>query len=452
MDQGVLSNILQHRKSVIALGGEPSDLLGGNLGRNNSIIFGGGIPTQRKLSSIDHLRNVNIEPPTCSVSFRAHTKAITSIAINETRDIMITGSTDCSIRIWTMCGRYVGTLGQKNGWTLSDRVLDLNKLPQIIPDDVRRVASANTLRTVKGGVHTQWKTVKNALAFLTPIKAKAKGDKEKDEKEKEGKEGKEDKDKQEKEVKLPVLNAKNGLLAKTKNLAAENKKQEATRRPSVTTVWMDDMAMKTIMEFQPVDKVEQTYQKYLENGVTSQILGKTFWNNHKRHRRERAPLSSNYNRDNAPGEGIRPPLAPVPQLTLQDKPSDYFTVSKHNPVRWEAKHAIVYSRLPVASLENTVCPKLGKSIMSELGRTDTIKKWNDGTLQNQIKRNETSNDTHLLGDKPNNFGLIKLASRAKNVQRASNILKNRIKTSNMNLEKLLEQTGKNNKNFGKLAV
>merc|ERR1712127_771661 len=35
-----------------------------------------------------------------------------------------------------------------------------------IPEDVRRVASANTLRTVKGGVHTQWKMVKNALAFL----------------------------------------------------------------------------------------------------------------------------------------------------------------------------------------------------------------------------------------------------------------------------------------------
>jgi hypothetical protein len=50
---------------------------------------------------------------------------------------------------------HIGTLGQKNNWAMDESVLDLSKLPQIIPEDVRRVASANTLRTVKGGVHTQ---------------------------------------------------------------------------------------------------------------------------------------------------------------------------------------------------------------------------------------------------------------------------------------------------------
>merc|ERR1712173_433865 len=137
---------LQPRKSVSALSGH----------RRN----------KRLGSNIGYMENVCLEPPPLTTSYRAHTMGITSIAINESRNIIITGSTDCSVRIWTMCGRYIGTLGQKHNWAMDESVLDLSKLPQIIPEDVRRVASANTLRTVKGGVHTQWKMVKNALAFL----------------------------------------------------------------------------------------------------------------------------------------------------------------------------------------------------------------------------------------------------------------------------------------------
>ena len=95
------------------------------------------------------------------------------------------------------------------------------------------------------------------------------------------------------------------------------------RKPSMTTIWQDDQPMKTIMEYQAQDKVEQTYQKLLEKGITSTILGKHGWK--KKYRRERAPLAANYERMNAPGEGPRPPLAPVAQLSLADKTPDVFT-------------------------------------------------------------------------------------------------------------------------------
>ena len=61
-------------------------------------------------SNTAYMENVRLQPPTLTTSFRAHTKGITSIAINESRNIIITGSTDCSVRIWTMCGRYRGFL------------------------------------------------------------------------------------------------------------------------------------------------------------------------------------------------------------------------------------------------------------------------------------------------------------------------------------------------------
>ena len=313
---------------------------------------------------------------------------------------------------------HIGTLGQKNNWAMDESVLDLSKLPQIIPEDVRRVASANTLRTVKGGVHTQWKMVKNALAFLrldvtskadeaeglktirTPfgvIKKRvgpSKADREKLEAEANNKNNNDSKNNDNSgdikvgealpgDIKIgeiknntpKIENAKtsheyetnlekirNGELKNDANSLGANKNnnqlgqrrssmkiQKPIRRPSMTTIWMEDVPMKTVMEFQQSDKVEQTYQKLVKHGITSSVLGKYGWK--KKFRRERAPLAANYERLNAPGDGLRPPLAPVAQLTLQGTTADMFTVSKHTPVRWEAKHAIVYSRLPFATLD-----------------------------------------------------------------------------------------------------
>ena len=420
---------------------------------------------------------------------------ITSIAINESRNIIITGSTDCSVRIWTMCGRYIGTLGQKHNWAMDESVLDLSKLPQIIPEDVRRVASANTLRTVKGGVHTQWKMVKNALAFLRLDIGK--GGEEGINVEKNVEEGvkmiktpfgvikkkiekKEDKNNSSKsEDNKPVINLEtqqnnNKNEENNKNLNKNNNNKDdikigqinpikndtsrdlsikrsgmrMQRRPSMTTIWMEDAPMKTIMEFQQTDKVEQTYQKLVKHGVTSSVLGKHGWK--KKFRRERAPLSANYERLNAPGEGLRPPLAPVAQLTLQDMKKDIFTVTKHTPVRWEAKHAIVYSRLPFATLDTPTPPVISNVIRKELGQSDSVKRWTDGSLEQQIRASST-NKNEIGSDGIGAEKLLRLANRAKHVQRASKILKQRINNSKMNLKDHSMNKLKNNNDLGSIS-
>lgn len=44
-------------------------------------------------------------------SFRAHTRPIHSVDLVSDRDILITASADCSVRLWTVNGQYIGTFG-----------------------------------------------------------------------------------------------------------------------------------------------------------------------------------------------------------------------------------------------------------------------------------------------------------------------------------------------------
>ena len=54
-------------------------------------------------------RETLIWPPKLN-SFRAHLKSITFIDYAEDKRLLITGSNDCSIRLWTLCGKYIGNL------------------------------------------------------------------------------------------------------------------------------------------------------------------------------------------------------------------------------------------------------------------------------------------------------------------------------------------------------
>ena len=321
---------------------KPSAAMGGLLGlEEDDIMFRKSVRSKEGKSP---LSQVNKTPPKIIKGFKAHTKAISSMCINESRNVLITGSSDCSVRVFTMCGRYIGTFGQKNFWKLDDHVMDLSKLPQLIPEDVRRVASANTLKTIKGGIHSQWKTVKNALAFLQSTTTSSVPKEDEDE-EDSGEKSETtattlqvDPSLRPRKSLLPNIDAGSGLTVRRKSSIAGT----VPRRPSMTTVWVDDMPMKTIMEFQSNQKVEKCFQKIMEHGVQSGVYDKHAWS--QRYRRERAPLKANYERTNAPGEGPRPPLAPVAQVSAAEAGPSTFTVTKHNPVRWEAKHAIVYRK------------------------------------------------------------------------------------------------------------
>ena len=66
-------------------------------------------------------------------SWRRHTETVTSIALIDHKELIVTSSLDCTARVWTHEGQYVGTFGQAENWDLSD---DLTWSHPFIPDDV----------------------------------------------------------------------------------------------------------------------------------------------------------------------------------------------------------------------------------------------------------------------------------------------------------------------------
>jgi hypothetical protein len=54
--------------------------------------------------------------PHLLIAYRAHLRPITSIFYADDREIIITGSVDCTIRLFTLTGRYIGFMGQVVPW------------------------------------------------------------------------------------------------------------------------------------------------------------------------------------------------------------------------------------------------------------------------------------------------------------------------------------------------
>ena len=62
----------------------------------------------------------------CLRSWRAHDSAVvsvqviskTSLALDE--DLVVTASSDCCCRLWTMQGIYIGSFGQETRWDLNN--------------------------------------------------------------------------------------------------------------------------------------------------------------------------------------------------------------------------------------------------------------------------------------------------------------------------------------------
>lgn len=65
--------------------------------------------------------------PTLLVAYRAHLRPITSIGYAEDREIVVTGSIDCTIRLFTLTGRYIGFLGQPVLWEPLSSVIVLKE-------------------------------------------------------------------------------------------------------------------------------------------------------------------------------------------------------------------------------------------------------------------------------------------------------------------------------------
>ncbi|ALC39414.1 CG41020, partial [Drosophila busckii] len=98
-------------------------------------------------------RAVRNQPePLLVSSFKAHLKAINSIAFINLPKIIFSGSHDYSCRLWTLGGRYLGTLGTVLPWTkLSpfERAGDEERAYRL-PPDIKKVASSTTLKVISG--------------------------------------------------------------------------------------------------------------------------------------------------------------------------------------------------------------------------------------------------------------------------------------------------------------
>ncbi|XP_002132489.2 WD repeat-containing protein on Y chromosome [Drosophila pseudoobscura] len=85
-------------------------------------------------------------------SYKAHLKAINSIAFINLPKIVFSGSHDYSCRLWTQGGRYLGTLGTVLPWSkLSpfERAGSENQVYRL-PPDIKKVASSTTLKVISG--------------------------------------------------------------------------------------------------------------------------------------------------------------------------------------------------------------------------------------------------------------------------------------------------------------
>ncbi|XP_026819273.1 WD repeat-containing protein on Y chromosome [Rhopalosiphum maidis] len=93
----------------------------------------------------------NMAGPLLVSTYRAHSQRINHIDFIEKLELIISSSVDKMIRIWTLAGHYVGTLGMT--WPDLPKVRPINVTQFKIPLDIRRQASFTTIQILKDGVN-----------------------------------------------------------------------------------------------------------------------------------------------------------------------------------------------------------------------------------------------------------------------------------------------------------
>ncbi|XP_063445611.1 WD repeat-containing protein on Y chromosome-like [Mytilus trossulus] len=125
-------------------------------------------PPEILISSNKMPSNINNRPPPASSlpkitlkwpllvnSYRAHTKIINKMEYVEGEKLLITASSDCAIRLWTLNGLYIGTFGET--WESIPKLLKQMSTTNVrIPSDLRRSGSASTLKVLNGGRSGLW--------------------------------------------------------------------------------------------------------------------------------------------------------------------------------------------------------------------------------------------------------------------------------------------------------
>ncbi|KAL2715937.1 WD repeat-containing protein on Y chromosome [Vespula squamosa] len=100
-------------------------------------------------------RAVQNQPlPLLLSSLRGHTKAVTCLQIIPDARIIISGSADHTVRLWTLGGRYISTLGTFREWMPILPHIAASKYFQHFrcPMDIKRSASFTTMKVLQGGL------------------------------------------------------------------------------------------------------------------------------------------------------------------------------------------------------------------------------------------------------------------------------------------------------------
>ena len=108
-------------------------------------------------------------PPSFTNVWRAHLLSIVSVDLAEDKSLLITASTDCSVRLWAMNGRYIGTFGERTLWNLTYPIKPIN-LPRKTPPGINRAVSFKTLQTISGPCTSKWKLASNLFRLLRQSK------------------------------------------------------------------------------------------------------------------------------------------------------------------------------------------------------------------------------------------------------------------------------------------
>ena len=147
-------------------------------------------------------------PPTCTDpdkswfapmlinSFKGHLQGISEMAYIDACERLVTCASDCSVRMWSIYGQFIGIFGQETPWTpmlkfqsvstktrnkmkrqlqrrrgnLQEELVDAKiVVRRKMPADIRSVASATTLRVFNAGIRPKWKLLRNIFMIWLPL-------------------------------------------------------------------------------------------------------------------------------------------------------------------------------------------------------------------------------------------------------------------------------------------
>ncbi|KAL8561769.1 hypothetical protein ACOMHN_010704 [Nucella lapillus] len=97
--------------------------------------------------------------------FRAHMQTITCLQYVDKHKLILSGGKDCSVRVWTIKGSFVGQCGDP--WVKLPDITHVTQPLRLLPHDIRRNASARTFRVIKSGCVPLWdRAVQRAKNYL----------------------------------------------------------------------------------------------------------------------------------------------------------------------------------------------------------------------------------------------------------------------------------------------